>query len=353
MAALPEPQHTTVRAIEQAVEAEAETGFRAHLGASIIGRPCERALWYSFRWATKSAHSGRILRLFARGQREEDVLVDLLRKAGIEVHPADPATDEQFRVSAVGGHFGGSLDGAGVGFVEAPEKWHVLEFKTHNDKSFKQLVKDGVEKAKPEHFAQMQSYMALTGMDRAFYFAVNKNDDQIYAERVRHSAKISDEIIEKAKRIIVSDNPLEKISQDPAWYQCKFCDHHTLCHAKAVPPVSCRTCIHATPELNGQGRWTCGAHGQDLTIEDQSNACPSHAYLPSLLSNWATATDAKGVNIEYLNTLNNQHFLNGPGTDIDTETYTSLELAAATDLAIIGAPAIDEVRREFGGRIAG
>ena len=36
----------------------------AHLGASIIGKDCERALWYDFRWVTRWAFTGRMLRLF-------------------------------------------------------------------------------------------------------------------------------------------------------------------------------------------------------------------------------------------------------------------------------------------------
>ena len=30
----------------------ADDGLRQHLGASLIGKPCERALWYAFRWTT-------------------------------------------------------------------------------------------------------------------------------------------------------------------------------------------------------------------------------------------------------------------------------------------------------------
>ena len=63
----------TLAAIEAAVLRQAEDGLRAHLGASLIGRSCERALWYGFRWSKRAAHEPRILRLFARGQREEDV----------------------------------------------------------------------------------------------------------------------------------------------------------------------------------------------------------------------------------------------------------------------------------------
>ena len=41
-------------AIFAAYEAQADTGFRAHLGASLIGKDCERALWFDFRWTTRA-----------------------------------------------------------------------------------------------------------------------------------------------------------------------------------------------------------------------------------------------------------------------------------------------------------
>ena len=50
----------------------------------------------------------------------------------------------------------------GLGIPEAPKTWHVLEFKTHNSKSFAKLEKEGVQKSNPMHYAQMQVYMGCT-----------------------------------------------------------------------------------------------------------------------------------------------------------------------------------------------
>ena len=86
MAPLPPAPAPTVDAIYAAYVAEADDGFRDHLGASIIGKDCERALWYDFRWVTRSTFSGRMLRLFDTGKREEDRLVrDLRRRVGAAV----------------------------------------------------------------------------------------------------------------------------------------------------------------------------------------------------------------------------------------------------------------------------
>lgn len=132
MAELPAPPTPTLSAIYATYEARQGDGFRDHLGASLIGKSCSRALWYDFRWTTPARHSGRILRLFETGQLEEARLVRDLRATGATVMEVDPETGRQFRVEAHGGHFGGSLDAVALGLLEAPKTWHVVAFKTHS-----------------------------------------------------------------------------------------------------------------------------------------------------------------------------------------------------------------------------
>ena len=113
---------------------------------------------------------------------------------------------------------------------------HVLEFKTHNAKSFADLQKNGVAKSKPVHYAQMQLYMALTGMTRAMYLAVNRDNDELYSERVNADADEAKRLIEKAERIIFAPEPPPGVSTKPDWYECKMCDHYDLCHGGSRPP---------------------------------------------------------------------------------------------------------------------
>lgn len=230
MADLPAPPTPTLSAIYAAYEAGQGDGFRDHLGASLIGKPCARALWYDFRWVTVARHSGRILRLFETGQREEDRIVRNLRATGATVLDVDPETGRQFRVEAHGGHFGGSLDGVALGLLEAPKTWHVVEFKTHSAKSFAELVVKGVVLAKPQHAAQMQIYMHLTGITRALYVAVCKDTDALHVERIAADPAEAERLLEKAGRIINAQHPPARISEDPAWFECRMCDHHPICH---------------------------------------------------------------------------------------------------------------------------
>jgi len=148
---IPEPMHTLASLIDAAHEAQQEPP-RPHMGCSQLGHHCDRWLWLSFRWAVVEQFPGRVLRLFRRGQLEEKTIVSDLRDAGIKIHSTEGA---QSRVE-FGCHISGSIDGIiEYGVPEAPQKRHIVEFKTHSLKSFEDVLKNGVEKSKPQHYTQM------------------------------------------------------------------------------------------------------------------------------------------------------------------------------------------------------
>lgn len=193
---------------------------RPHLGASMLGHPCDRWLWLSFRWAVVEKFPGRILRLFRRGQNEEQQIISDLRAIGLDVRTP---SEGQSRVD-FGCHVSGSIDArveSGVpGAVKTP---HVAEFKTHSLKSFNDVKAKGVKESKPMHWAQMQLYMLGTELNRALYVAVCKDDDRIYTERVRLDLPLAQLLVERGHRITQSDRMPEPISTNPTWYECKMC----------------------------------------------------------------------------------------------------------------------------------
>lgn len=277
--------HPVLSAINAALERDQEDGMRAHLGASVIGRQCDREIWYGFRWATFKQHAGRILRLFNRGHREEERFVAWLRSAGISIDPIDPETGEQWRISAVDGHFGGSLDGIAWN-VPGLQQFGVLydtkilvEFKTHGDKSFKKLIVEGVKKAKPEHYTQMQEYMHHKQLPIALYLAINKNDDEIHAEFVLYDSTSAVLALARAAHIIHSPFPPARISNDPSWFVCRFCDHKEACHQRRAMAVNCRTCIFSKPVEGGQ--WYCNKWNDVIPLENQKKGCEQHVGITS------------------------------------------------------------------------
>ena len=259
-----------------------DEGFRTHLGASLIGRECGRELWYGFHWSSKSIHEGRMLRLFNRGHMEEGRFIALLLTIGCEVYQQD-ANGKQFRISEFGGHFGGSGDGVAIGIPDfAPGVASLLEFKTHNDKSFAKLVKEGVRAAKFEHWVQMQVYMRKMGLTHAVYFAINKNDDHIHAEIVYLDSATADRFIERAGTIIRLHQAPAMINKSPGWYGCNFCDFKPICKLGKPVERNCRTCAYSEPSVE-DGSWRC-TNPIDrcvLSKADQLAGCSHYELSPS------------------------------------------------------------------------
>lgn len=253
--------------------------FRNHLGASLIGRECDRELWYSFRWATSKQFDGRMLRLFNRGHLEEPRMIALLKLIGCEVWQYT-AEGKQFRIVGHRGHFGGSLDAVVKGIPDLPDEPCLAEFKTHNDKSFSKLVSDGVMSAKWEHFIQQQIYMGKNNLCWSLYMAANKNDDTLYAELIRFDPIIYAKYLDRSAKLIDATSIPNRINESPSWYKCKFCDHNQTCHdPKVLPARNCRTCLHS--RVGDNGEWFCteptadAAFGDNvpLTPDDQRLGC--------------------------------------------------------------------------------
>ena len=292
-------QHTTpitVKRIFEHYTAHRKNEHRPHLGGSQIGNECERALWYQFRWAWSPQFSGRQLRLFETGDREEERIVRNLRDVGVTVWELDPDTGKQVRFEACGGHFALSLDGVGEGFEESSDP-HTLEFKTMNAKNFATLKKDGVQKSKPVYWAQMQVGMHLSGLKRAYFIAVCKDNDDIYAERVKYDASESIKLIAKAQRIIDAEKPPARLNDNPAFFKCKFCDYQNLCHYEHLAKTNCRTCAHSTAKPDGT--WHCADKCGTITYEEQLAGCKNHLFNPNIVPEIWIVHDAGPDFVEY------------------------------------------------------
>lgn len=313
MVALPQTTSPTIAALEAAVEAREVRDFDYVVRGSSIGHACERHLWYRFRWAhLPEAFDGRKLRLFHTGHAEEARMITWLRDAGVRVLAVDPVTDEQWEVVALDGHFKGHLDGIATGIVEAPVVAHLLECKTHNAKSFAQLKTHGVAVSKPEHVAQMQIYMHLRGLTRAFYLAKHKDTDELYAERVPYDAAQGVALLAKAERIKTANAAPPRVSDDPHYFLCMAfgCVSFDLCHGKAFALTNCRTCLHS--ETLPGGTWYCKRHDRELTIADQKAGCPNHLYLPSLVPGEQIDVDQNAETVTY-RLSDGSSWTDGPG----------------------------------------
>lgn len=286
-----------------------ETGNnpRQHLGPSVAGKRCARQVWYGFRWVRRSNHGGRLLRLFERGHEEEHRAVRWLRALeGVEVYdyekrlwyhegsdsyvltewdaseldlfnePLDDVSEDPVHIRRAAARnqgprqwgfsdglwFSGSSDGLVSGlerFLPMAKGRGLFECKTHSEKSFKQVQSKGVLSSKPEHYNQMQIYMRYLKVGWALYFAVNKNNDEIYVEVVPYKEEVAEFYIDRSKKIIEARTAPPKISNDKSWFECKYCDFREICHYDAEPQRNCRSCANGMAD--GEG-WYCNRWSQ-------------------------------------------------------------------------------------------
>lgn len=276
----PHEREAIAKAIKDAIDAWClktyDDGHRSHLGASLIGRECDREIWYGWRWVKSKLFDGRMQRLFNRGHREEERFIEWLRGIGFTIH--DITEDgNQHRISAVEKHFGGSLDSIGVAPPEfgklAQLNGFLVEYKTHNEKSFAKLVAEGVRKVKPEHWVQMCTYGRKYGFKYALYCAINKNDDELQFEIVELNWSVGETYEKRAETIILSQNPPPRLSELPTHFKCKLCSYNDVCHKGAAYELNCRSCKFAYPVKNGE--WFCGQYNSVIPKEFIPKGCTS------------------------------------------------------------------------------
>lgn len=261
-----------------------DDGHRGHLGASLIGDDCERKLWNIFRWLKAEKFTGRMLRLFQRGHIEEKRFVEYLVGIGAQVVEFQPDADgnqdkgaQQYRISAVMGHFGGSLDGQ----IMLPLKYLVpfamlSEYKTKGTgPGFKKLVKNGVKLEAPVHYSQMCMYGRHYNYKYGLYMCVNKNDDDLHIEIVELDFKLGAQLEEKAEYIITSQRPPAGVSQNPAFFKCKMCTFNQICFGTEEIERNCRSCRNAKPIEGAQ--WHCDVHGSVIPKDFIKQTCNCYA----------------------------------------------------------------------------
>ena len=223
-------------------EREAQTP-RDYLGASRLGVACERALQYEYSRTPVDAgrdFSGRLLRIFEVGHTLEDLAVRWLRLAGFDLYTRK-AQGGQFGFSVAGGRIRGHVDGIlnagptdlGLGY---PAIW---EFKTMNDKSWRDTVKQGVARSKPVYAAQIAVYQAymeasIPGVSDhpALFTAINKDTQEIWFELLPFDAGLAQRMSDRAVRVITAtaaSEVLPRHTTTPTHHECKFCSWQDRC----------------------------------------------------------------------------------------------------------------------------
>jgi hypothetical protein len=287
----PDERDPTLEAADRALEARAASDRpRPYLGASSIGDPCSRKLWYRFRWAAKERFDAATLKRFADGHASEAVQAVRLRLVeGVTLVTIDPESGGQIGFRDLDGHYGGHADGMILGIHEAPKTWHVWEHKSVNEKSLNELrrirresgQKAALRRWKPEYWAQAQQYMHYLGASRHYLTASSPGCRDAVSVRTDADPASALELRAKAERIIRADAPPVKLSETPDRMECRWCTFTAVCHGSEMPARNCRTCLHSTPVA--RGGWHCARWDRPLSAEEQAEGCPAHLLLPGLV----------------------------------------------------------------------
>ncbi|MDN2578918.1 hypothetical protein [Aquibium sp. ELW1220] len=219
---------------------------RAYLGGSRIGHACERALQFEFAGAPKddgADFAGQTLRIFAMGHALEDLAIQWLRAAGIDLYTrkGNRPDGEQFGFSVAGGRIRGHVDGI---IAEAPEALKLAvpalwECKTMNAKNWRACVKDGVTRSKPIYAAQIALYQAymdasVPGLasNPALFTAINKDTAELHHELVPFDAELAQRMSDRAVRILSATDAgelLPRLARERDHFECRMCPWANRC----------------------------------------------------------------------------------------------------------------------------
>ena len=251
------------------------------------------------------------------------------------------------------------MDGAIVGIAQAPKTWHVWEHKCTNENKFRKLdrlkLKHGDKNALAEwdfvYFVQAVLYMHYAEMARHYLTVASCGSRKYTSCRTDANPTVAKELIDKAEMIITYQIPLDKISTKPDYYQCGWCPHNDLCHGHGAPIPTCRTCIYAAPQMNGEdGAWQCSAHQKNIPFDEQLKGCEHHTFVPVLLESFATQEDATHDGVKYILKANGMEFWNGIKGD---NAYSSREIHNCQIKTILGEKNVELLRQDFGAKIDG
>lgn len=293
-----ESDHPLIQVIKNSIsdtimqEYRKDFPYRHHLGASIIGHPCDRYLFYSFRWFMTPTEPSRVVRIFDRGHREEVRMLNMLRATGLiisttigellttfglPVHVDSIDTVREWGVNIfkpyahdfdpngqikanMPPHLGGSMDAVlhvPAEYVQELGYLMPIECKTHAEKYYKATFKKDLRESQPKHYSQANAYGYYLNATHAFYYGENKNNEDLDMKIVPLRADIVKLLETRAKNIVHTQDP-KLIARTTEKWMCKACTFAVVC-AKNLPPTSrnCRSCANFHPKDGGG--WACMA----------------------------------------------------------------------------------------------
>lgn len=208
---------------------------RQYLGASAIGGDCERAIQFEFAGAPRERDfKPDTLRKFDLGHCGEEVLRAWLCDAGFKLVQHNQRTGSLFSFSQLDGRFKGHPDGV---FVDGPDllKYPALwETKSTGAKTYREIERNGLKKARPGYYAQVAIYQAYLGLTEnpAVFTVLNLDSGEVGVHLISFDAQVAQEMSDRAVRIVTATDAGELLPRPFASsddYRCRMCSFAARC----------------------------------------------------------------------------------------------------------------------------
>lgn len=210
---------------------------RPYLGASAVGDACERRAQFEFAGAAREKEAEpKTLRIFDRGHSFEELARAWLIDAGYHVVQRNQRTGALFAFSQLDGRFRGHVDGV---IVEGPPTagfaWPCLwEHKALGAKGYKEIVRQGLKRARPGYYAQVQIYMAYLDLTEnpAMFTITNADTCEQEHMPIAFDPQEAQRMSDRAVRIIKATDAGELLPRpfkDRAHFECKWCPFAERC----------------------------------------------------------------------------------------------------------------------------
>jgi len=222
------PISTALNALIERAEPP-EENTRQYLGASTIGSDCLRKIQYD--WMVNSEHLSQTRDIFRRGHLLEELSRQHFIRAGFKFAP-----NARLAFSAASGLFRGHADGIidegpvlpGVGY---PCVW---EHKALGAKGWRNLERDGIERAYPQYAAQIWIYQAYLNIadHPAIFTALNANTCERLHMLVPFNAEQAQACSDRAIAVIGATRAgelLPRAYDNPKDWRCRMCGHAARC----------------------------------------------------------------------------------------------------------------------------
>jgi hypothetical protein len=210
---------------------------REYLGASALGGDCERSLQFEFAGAPREREfKPETLRKFDFGHFGEEWARQEFRSAGFDLRQRD-RRGELYSFTQMGGRLKGHPDGV---FVAGPEDAGLAypclwECKSVGAKTYREIERDGLRKARFTYFAQVHIYMAYLELTEnpALFTVTNLDTGEQMHLSIPFDAEVAQTMTDRAVRIIKATDAGELLPRpfaSPDHFKCRtMCDFPARC----------------------------------------------------------------------------------------------------------------------------